>query len=236
MRLSLGFVFLAATLFGCTSRNLGYENGGDMGRVDLAPLVECTDSECEGCWRFDEQSCASHPGCAPIYCESSCAEAPVFQGCLGKNQGAPLCPPDDCLPRCEKSSECPSGQFCHAADQSYCACEWTDSPCNGDGDCGADEVCHWSECTCEPGNGACIPACKSDGDCAPGEACEQKHCREKKCGQDVDCPAQFSCVKSFDDRARCQRTTCASDSACDGGYCVDGQCYANAGMCTWLPD
>lgn len=285
MRLTLGFccVLVVATLSGCASRNLAYENGADLGGVDLAPpvdcfargeadcespgsecvaqycdqcgcdgptfvacrspndkqkpcpAVDCSESGCEGCWMFDEQSCASHAGCSPIYCESCIAFAPVFQGCFGPNEGAPYCPPYDCVPTCAKSSECPAGQFCHATGQPYCACEWTDAPCNGDADCGAGEVCHWSECTCEPGSGACIPACKGNSDCALGEECEQKHCRDKTCKQDGDCPAQFSCMH-FDDRDACRRTQCASDSACDGGYCVDGQCYASAGMCTWQAD
>lgn len=202
------------------------------------PPIACDAPLCS-CQQLDEKTCGTQPGCTPIYCEGQCDFAPTYIGCFGPNDGAPLCPPPPpCIPTCTEDAECTGGQRCRAGDEPFgCggACQVPIETCKGDFDCATNEVCNPVECSCTPDAKACFPGCKKDTDCGLGEECEQRRCRSKSCSKKSDCPAQFTCRMNFDDRDQCRRTECMTDSACDGGFCIDNVCWGKPGMCEWLP-
>ena len=84
-----------------------------------------------------------------------------------------------------------------------------------------------ADCLCSSAM-LCKPGCTSNASCAEGEVCQDdKHCAAAPCSEATPCPANFSCTGGA-----CARMTCTANAEC-AGYCVNGQCYATAGMCTF---
>ena len=102
------------------------------------------------------------------------------------------------------------------------------SECTVDAECRATNptaICQ--TLSCDPSRGMCVGGCTNDAGCGAGEACDltTNRCHPAACAHPTDCPTNFSCTGGA-----CARTTCASDSDCDG-YCVLGSCYTAAGEC-----
>jgi hypothetical protein len=84
--------------------------------------------------------------------------------------------------------------------------------------------------------GVCGFGCASDKECDARYVCIARHCTEKPCATDADCPALLACTTLYAGAARvCMPRACSSDDDCHGGYCVDRTCAAQAGHCSALP-
>ena len=95
-------------------------------------------------------------------------------------------------------------------------CDNVDNDCNGmvddgDGLCGANQVCD---------KGTCVGACGTgEFRCDPGFSCKQGHCIEDDCA-DKTCPAGQACRKGTCMNA-CDGVTCPAGQECQLGRCVD---------------
>ena len=138
---------------------------------------------------------------------------------------------------CHGDSDCTDGQACTAPDdpQACGFCQEPESTCTVDADCAETPgtVCDVpvTGCFCEP-TPQCVPACGGDQGCQEGESCTGGHCAPTACEADGDCPAFFSCVT--DASGHCERTTCSDDDGCgEGGFCVNGRCHGQLGLCEY---
>ncbi len=127
--------------------------------------------------------------------------------------------------RCREAGDCAAQEQCLRPD-AVTACAGADCPtdaCSGDADCqtaGNSDVCR-----AIGGVRMCVAACDAVG-CADHEACgEDGRCEPKRCAIDEDCPTNFACPGDI-----CVRVVCDQDAPCSG-FCVRGECYAEAGTC-----
>jgi hypothetical protein len=105
---------------------------------------------------------------------------------------------------CRTSATCPNGDVCIGGGvPSQCGGAHF-SECSTDADCRADggmNVCSRDECGM---NIRCVsPQCSSDGECGANTTCQDTLCKPKPC---------------------------TDDGACSG-YCVNGQCSSDLGIC-----
>jgi hypothetical protein len=72
----------------------------------------------------------------------------------------------------------------------------------------------------------CVAGCTGDGDCPTGEVCGApiKRCFAQPC--EGGCPTDFHCDESV-----CARDACVDDADC-AGWCVEGVCHEQLGVCT----
>jgi hypothetical protein len=186
------------------------------------------------CMGLSQSACqaASPQGCTVVLCPT-CTGTQNYAGCADPGHTI-ACPGINCQPTCHKPADCPtlSERCVEPGDFIGCgACQIPLASCTSDGMCvsGPDSpmICDVAPCTC---NGAktCIAGCKGPSDCKAGQICGLDHrCEAMPCGGPTDCPPQFTCGATGD----CARKTCSTDPECPGGYCVNGGCYAQLGMC-----
>ena len=201
------------------------------------PALGCAQPSC-GCDGLDEKSCIaseSSLGCTPFYCPD-CHGGQSYVSCLGPNEGAGQCNGGACPAGCHSPSECSGGQECVAPGASAgCGVCMAGTDCSSDTQCPSGQVCDHAPCVCTSSGRACIPGCKSATDCGEGQSCSATHhCVPTPCTGATQCPMYFACVFT-PDGGQCTRRTCASDSECLPGWCVDGACYGWLGRCSWPP-
>ncbi len=148
--------------------------------------------------------------------------------------------PDARAPFC---GDAPGGDCCHDDDDCAelgCLGPTESPPCGAPndepGDCTIDDECdpEASGQICEPiacstiDARRCVPGCTGDDDCRVGEVCGDpvKRCFAQPCDPGNPCPADFHCDESF-----CARDVCVDDADCDG-WCVEGVCQEQLGVCT----
>jgi len=99
-------------------------------------------------------------------------------------------------------------------------------------------VCEQSEesdCFCASQT-LCKPGCSSDEDCDVSQECSPTHhCVVRTCGVSNPCPVYFGCVSGGAPFDYCRRLTCTQDNTCGSGACVEGYCYAEPGVCSFIP-
>jgi hypothetical protein len=195
----------------------------------LCPL-KCPAGIC--CDGLDETACKANSSCTANYCVG-CNGVKSFSGCSGPGGPAPTC---NTSCGCRGQADCSNsgGGLCVAPGGSVCggACPMG---CTSDSQCSSGFVCDPAPCACGAANKACIPSCVTNG-CATGESCgSDGHCAPMSCATAANCPAFFDCVVPQGGASRCERRACADDTACAGGYCVDGGCYAMLGSCQFPP-
>jgi hypothetical protein len=181
------------------------------------------------CAGRDESSCKADASCTPNYCVG-CNGVQSFAGCTGPGDPAATCN-NNC--GCRGQADCSNGGQCVAPGGSTCgeACQVS---CSSDSACTTGYVCDAAPCACSGGK-ACIPSCLTGG-CATGESCgSDGHCTPTTCSSSTSCPAFFDCVVLHGGALVCERRACTTDATCDGGYCVDGGCYATLGSCQLSP-
>ncbi len=98
----------------------------------------------------------------------------------------------------------PSAELCNGVDDDC------DGSVDGDGLCGAGEVCS---------RGRCVRACDVEFGCAAGTECEDGYCVDEAC-VGVTCDAGRACVAGSC-VAPCDGVTCPGDQVCRAGACVD---------------
>ncbi len=145
-------------------------------------------------------------------------------------------PPDG---SCRGDADCDAGmaEFCFAPDEVNCGdCQVPGVPCDAQMLCEPGFACvpFVAPCACEPGAMECVAVlgCLMDADCMDDALfCSDKVCAPKTCdGQMIACPELFDCVAEAPGD-HCQRRMCSDDGDCGGGFCVEGRCFAEFGMC-----
>jgi hypothetical protein len=107
--------------------------------------------------------------------------------------------------------------------------------CFNDFDCGDSGICIY-ENGCLFGY-TCAPGCFSDADCQADQSCTaSRRCLPRPCAADADCPQLFSCQQLSDSGSLgCLRRHCGTDADCLEGFCVNGECRPELGMCEPIP-
>lgn len=173
-----------------------------------------------GCGCAQSAECAKEIDCF----DTSCDATAIHEACPYSQL--------DTTPDC--SSEMPCKQFlCMSPGASWGCGRCEDPPpetvCENDTTCGAGAICEPLACACHAQK-TCVAGCTSDGACGEGERCGTSgRCEPTICtvGIASTCPANFAC-----DAGRCRRRSCTLSTACDeGGFCVNGSCYAETGNC-----
>jgi len=104
--------------------------------------------------------------------------------------------------------------------------------CRARTDCVAD-TCY--ACSCEPQFKGCRSPADPPFQC-PALGCAQPQC----CAAQGDCTAPatcappgtpYGCGACNPEAGACARRTCAADTDCRDGYCVNGECFAGQGEC-----
>jgi len=221
-----------------------YRQGATAAAVSWCP-VDAVDEKGQ-CLR-----CADNP-CAGLMVN---IETPTPRGTPTPTAFVSPRPTDLPTGRCRRAADCnPNFQIClepggylgcgicysdGAIDANFERCT-SDTDCNGTDPMQICEPLGRAAQTCSPCGGegsvkVCLRGCESDASCADGEVCDAQRCRASSCSANADCPRTHQCSRAADGSARCSRRSCANDSECGGGYCVEGACYDTAGRCHALP-
>jgi len=178
--------------------------------------------------------CRAASACKPDICPGCFCDL-AFRGCVDANAEVAPCPDLGCPAAqcCSTEDQCTNGTSCAPPGTEFgCgSCNTQPGDCTSDADCkpkGTLLICEPIQCTCDDQK-TCVNGCFSDDQCGDGEQCDfaSARCVARPCTIDADCPAAFVCSGPT-----CARATCATDADCDG-FCVLGQCFANArGICT----
>jgi hypothetical protein len=222
-------------------------DAADAGDTGTAPDVDTADTGEEpdtGTPTCPAEAPVGMSGCdGPATCEYGeeccCGECYASLVCACSGGSWSCHATDACLIAgcpCHGEKQCEGGQSCVAPDDppSCGICMEPETICEGDVDC-ADlpgTVCDIpvGGCFCEP-IPQCVPAC-TEQSCAEGESCVEGHCIATPCATAGDCPSHFECVT--DASGACARTSCAADADCGaGGFCVNGRCYGQPGLCQY---
>lgn len=220
------FALTAAALAGC--------GGDDPVFVDAS--VDATRSDATSCEGLDLGACRA-AGCVVDLCPTCTCEQ-QYRGCLPAGTAPAACPDLACpiaLDCCRASGDCDdNGASCQQPGEETCGGQCNPEPdsCDEDRECqvaggGPLWICEPLPCACEAGAKVCTEGCDADGDCDEGETCNRgnSRCEPIACGPSTECPPDFDCVGGG-----CQRRACTSDAACDG-FCVDGHCFGELGVC-----
>lgn len=128
--------------------------------------------------------------------------------------------------QCRTSDDCDEFNECTPAGVSFCGgapeCAFP-TVCATDNECDGTDVCEPEACC---GESTCRPACMANS-CGDGQDCAADgRCAARPCPGGDECGTNAVCGAGD----LCERAPCASDSECDG-YCVDGFCYGEPGVC-----
>lgn len=209
---------------------------------------------------WGKNKCRKDAHCETFSCDCTCSAVSVLQNkscspscaslvdpCLGLEAvceaGSCVLDEEDVVPEggCTVEQPC-SGPFfdiCFATDDPFCGICFNpefdgNGVCNNDSDCFGGLVCDLDPpknlCLCSP-QPICVSPCMNDAQCEEGETCDSGgHCVDQPCVSSAGCPNNFACTSA----GACSRKTCTSSSDCSG-FCVKGQCYAEAGFCSPPP-
>jgi hypothetical protein len=184
-----------------------------------------------------EEACRLRTDCVADTCRG-CSCSDQFVQCRSPSEPAYACPGVECawVPDCcHRDADCSSPTSLCLAPGAFpgCGACLAGDGCLSDDDCsatGANLVCEVPACTCE-GEKSCLAGC-TDASCPLGESCGEDHrCRPRACDSQGDCPEFFVCSAG----GTCARKPCDVDGDCEGGACVNGGCYVQAGTCTAPP-
>jgi hypothetical protein len=140
---------------------------------------------------------------------------------------------------CHSSSDCANGMDCYPTEDSLpCgSCYEPEFQCTTSSDCGDGMVCGLDEsrCLCSGPTYVCMSACTADS-CGDGKYCSDAGtCEYTQCSTgDYQCPAYTSCTPGASQNG-CVRWSCSTDKECGDGSCVNNQCYAALGFCSYPP-
>lgn len=184
-------------------------------------------------------------------CEDACnasTDCDASLSCLRGANGCLSCSPEivDAGPTCQSapcrmdSDCCGPGQGCIAPGEILCggpACPPPTNECGPQNPCGVGQQCVNEDACCTGANASfhCVTACTA-ASCSAGEVCNaDAGCVPALCTEGFKCPADATCNPDAGDEHGCVLTSCAGDPDCPGGFCVDGSCQSQLGVCQSLP-
>lgn len=166
--------------------------------------------------------CSNSTGCwGPEVCPSLCNDRAAHVLC-GSDADCTAHPGGKCVPTLQLCPRCEGT-----------ACKY---PCNPNpDDCGPFD-------RCQP-DGTCAPRRCDDGYSCSGGRCQVGSPRADAHGcEDIPCDDGWTCEENTrcssppaKDNHGCVRLHCKADADCDCGFCVDGFCETNLGVCTNAP-
>ena len=151
------------------------------------------------------------------------------------------CPTDSTVLQCKGNQDCDAGGTCVTTTSGcpacpHSACQYSVPPCTQTPDsCGP-------EARCQPDGGTCVAllctqgyACSADHRCAVGNPAADVHgCEPVPCNDGWTCAANTRCTApSTPVNHGCTTLPCTSDGDCDCGFCVNGTCGSNLGVCSF---
>jgi len=168
--------------------------------------------------------------CTPGNCWTGAATCPFPPSMCSTTGGHPSqcsqnsdCDGGTCTITVSGCPECPTGQ-----------CQYPPPKCTQNPDsCGSDRRC--------ASDGTCVPLlCNAGFSCPTGSRCaidstrsDGHGCELIPCTDGWTCDTNTRCTAPSDSASHgCTVLTCTADSDCDCGYCVNGGCLANLGICT----
>lgn len=246
---AIAILLAVVVLSGCGSAARG--DGSSTERCDRSsdcadPLAVCVKAEGESQGQCltecgDDRDCEEGQACVDGACTT---ESMTCRGDADCNYGQQcrqgLC--EDIPGYCQRNSECSATEVCDGLTRRCIPATDLQTPCTGDGDCFAGEVCSAGFCRERPSEqcarnsdcaldevcerGACVsapqPECVRNSDCRTGEVCEQGSCAPDagpECVRNSDCGSSELCVSG-----RCE-PECVTDRDCEAGErCAAGAC------------
>jgi hypothetical protein len=215
----------------------GTSSGGSGGAGGSGNSTAATPA-CE-----DTSESAPVPACRSV---SDCGGTPVKCCPAGSNcwPGACPLPPTNCPTsfECTTDADCAPNGTCVRTVEGCPQCEHREC------------VYPPPACTQSPDNCGPIARCQADGSCAPllcddgyecpeGSRCKvdsaranEHGCEKIPCDDGWSCEENTRCTAPEDPASHgCAPLTCSSDADCDCGFCVNGLCQSNLGMCSYPP-
>jgi hypothetical protein len=154
-----------------------------------------------------------------------------------------MCPTGSTVLQCTRSQDCDAGGTCVTTTSgcpqcSQSACQYPAPPCTQSPDnCGPSA-------RCQPDGGICVAllctqgySCSADYRCAVGNSAADAYgCEPIPCNDGWTCATNTRCTSaSTPVNHGCTALPCKSDGDCDCGYCVNGTCGSNLGVCSSPP-
>jgi hypothetical protein len=162
--------------------------------------------------------------------------------------------------QCRVDGDCPNGEQCVDPAETICSGPLPPPECQADKDCGTGLVCMKSsdpcagfQCvtpctsaTCETGetcgsDGHCDPescamgyTCPTGYSCSSGAGTDSHGCKLPRCEQSGGCQPNYRCDPTSTSGDGCVVKTCSTNSDCDCGACIGGQCAPNPYICTTI--
>ncbi len=186
-------------------------------------------------------ACRSNAQCGPIGPVVCCTTGNCWPNAC---PFPPLyCPTDSTVLQCKGDQDCDAGGTC-VTTRSGCpqcphsACHYPAPPCTQSPDSCAPTA------RCQADGGICVAllctqgyGCGADDRCAVGNPAADVHgCAPAPCNDGWTCPPNTRCTApSAPVDHGCTLLPCTSDGDCDCGFCVNGTCGSNLGVCSSPP-
>ena len=215
-------------------------SAGDLGRDGLLACLGTSITVTNGCHTASD--CKNMPGA------KCCTSSPCWPSSITPI----MCgiPPSMCKTFGAATGNCTLDADCQASAGGKCIksisgcpqcesrnCQYPPPPCTKSPDsCGTGNVCQ--------DNGSCALRLCSDGFACPPEmpckvgapAADGHGCQPMPCNQGWVCGSNERCTTPGNPvNHGCTPLTCKTDQECDCGFCVEGQCRTNLGMCSSPP-
>ena len=153
------------------------------------------------------------------------------------------CPTDSTVLKCKGTQDCDAGGTCVTTKAGcpqcpHSACQYPVPPCTQS----PDSCSPWGHC--QPDGGTCVAllctqgyGCIGEDRCAVGNPAADEHgCAPIPCNDGWTCAPNTRCTApSAPVNHGCTVLPCTSDSDCDCGFCVNGTCGSNLGVCQSPP-
>ncbi len=171
--------------------------------------LNCSAAKCASGSTAKDAACLNNEECASGTCENGkCSLKANGKACKGDNEcKGGVCASDKCATKCDKASDCATGEVCHSTDMKKTFCMKPTYDKNLGTKCGKDGQCAGGKCygTTYDAKAWCGGSCKADTDCPPNMACAKQSsgnvCQPRTfcsaCANDSFCPNGFKCASMF---------------------------------------
>jgi hypothetical protein len=218
----------------------GHAGGGARGNAGAggASRMACPDTATT---QPATNACHSAAECGPIGPVVCCTTGNCWPNAC---PFPPLnCPTDSTVLQCKGTQDCDAGGTCVTTTSGcpqcpHSGCHYPPPPCTQSPDnCGPSA-------RCQPDGGTCVAllctqgyACSADDRCSVGNPAADAHgCAPAPCNDGWTCAPNTRCTApSAPVNHGCTPLPCTNDRDCDCGFCVNGACASNLGLCSSPP-